>query len=98
MSDALQSLDLNALPAGVREAILATQEHAERQAEQIATLATQNAELEAANRRLEHLVKELNHLLYGPKSERLSEDKRQMAFEDLEIAVAEAQAQSDAVE
>lgn len=98
MSDALQSLDLNALSAAVRAAILAAQEQAERQAEQIAALATRNAELEAANSRLEHLVKELNHLLYGPKSERLSEDDRQLAFEDLEVAVAEAQAQSDAID
>lgn len=98
MSDALNSLDLKALPAVVRGVILAAREHAQRQQEQIATLATQNAELEAVNARLEHMVRELNHLLYGPRSERLSEDERPLAFEDLEIAMAEAQAQSDTME
>ncbi len=67
-------------------------------AESNACLSTQNAELEAANSRLEHMVKELNQLIYGKRSERLSPDERQLAFEDLEVAVAEAQAQSDAVE
>lgn len=62
-----------------------------------ATFATQNAELEAVNARLEHMVKELNHLLYGPKSERFTEDERQLAFEDLEVATAEVQAQSDTI-
>ena len=105
MFDALKSLDLDALPAGVREAVLAAQVDAQRQAEQISTLtetiasiATQNAELEAVNARLEHMVKELKHLLYGPKSERFTEDERQLAFEDLEVATAEAQAQSDTIE
>ena len=83
MFDALKSLDLNALPAEVRTAVLAAQTDADRQAEQNAALtesnasiaernaalATQNAELEAVNARPEHMVKELNHLLYGPKSE-----------------------------
>lgn len=43
--------------------------------------------------RLEHLVKELNQALYGKKSEKLSEDERQLCFEDLEVAVAEAEEQ-----
>lgn len=105
MFDALNSLDLKALPVEVRIAILAAQTGAERQAEQIsaltesnATFATQNAELEAVNARLEHMVKELNHLLYGPKSERFTEDERQLAFEDLEVATAEVQSQSDTIE
>lgn len=83
MFDALKSLDLNTLPAEVRTAVLAAQTDAEMQAEQNAalvesnaTFATQNAELEAVNARLEHMVKELNHLLYGPKSERFTEDER----------------------
>ena len=112
MFDALKSLDLTALPTEVRTAVLAAQTDADRQGEQIAALtesnasiaernaalATQNAELEAVNARLEHMVKELNHLLYGPKSERFTEDERQLAFEDLEVATAEAQAQSDSIE
>lgn len=64
--------------------------------EDVLCLTTQNAELEAANARLEHMVKELNQLVYGNRSEKLSPDERQLAFEDLEIAVAEAQAQADA--
>ena len=44
------------------------------------------------------MVKELNHLLYGPKSERFTEDERQLAFEDLEVGLAEAHAASDALE
>lgn len=98
MFDALKSLDLDTLPAEVQHAIRAVQTGAERQAEEIAALATQNAELAAVNARLEHMVKELNHLLYGPKSERFTEDERQLAFEDLEVATAEAQTASDAVE
>ena len=65
-------------------------------AEHNAALTTQNAELEAANTRLEHMVKELNQLVYGKRSEKLTPDERQLAFEDLEIAIAEAQAQADA--
>lgn len=44
-----------------------------------------------ANARLEHLVKEMRHALYGKKSEKLSEDERQLCFEDLEVAVSEAE-------
>ncbi len=44
-----------------------------------------------ANARLEHLVKELRHALYGKKSEKLAVDDRQLCFEDLEVAVAEAE-------
>lgn len=98
MFDALKSLDLDTLPAAVQHAIRAVQTGAERQAEEIAALATQNAELAAVNARLEHMVKELNHLLYDSKSERFTEDERQLAFEGLEVATAEAQTASDAVE
>ena len=47
--------------------------------------------LKEANKRLEHLVAELNHAVHGKWSEKLSEDDRQLAFEDIEIAVAEAE-------
>jgi transposase len=50
-------------------------------------------ELEEINKRLEHLVAELNHVVHGKRSEKLSEDERQLAFEDLQIAVAEAEEQ-----
>ena len=51
------------------------------------------AELEEINKRLEHLVAELNHVVHGKKSEKLSEDDRQLAFEDLKVAVAETEEQ-----
>ena len=39
---------------------------------------------------------ELKQLVHGKKSEKLTEDERQLAFEDLETAVAEVEAQQDA--
>lgn len=75
------SLDLSAIPEDQRDAVLAVLR--ERDA------------LREANKRLEHLVAELNQVVHGKKSERLSEDERQLAFEDLETAVAEVEAQQD---
>ena len=98
MLGTLKSLDLNALPVEAREVILLVQKQALSLTEQNAALSIQNAELEAVNARLEHMVRELNQLIYGKRSEKLTADERQLAFEDLEVAVAEAQAQSDAVE
>ena len=43
-------------------------------------------------RRLEHLNLELLRLLYGKRSEKLTPDERQLAFEDLEGAAAEIEA------
>jgi len=51
------------------------------------------ATLEEINKRLEHLVAELNHVVHGKKSEKLNEDDRQLAFEDLNIAISEAEEQ-----
>ena len=98
MFDALKNLDLDALPADVRAAVLAMSEQALVLTETNAALTTQNAELEALNARLEHFVKELNHVIYGARSEKLTEDERQLAFEDIEVAQSEAEEQSDAVE
>nr|WP_285801468.1 IS66 family transposase zinc-finger binding domain-containing protein [Falsiruegeria litorea] len=53
---------------------------------------------EALNARLEHFVKELNQVIYGSRSEKLTQDERQLAFEDLEVAQSEAEAQSDTIE
>nr|WP_240722881.1 IS66 family transposase [Poseidonocella sp. HB161398] len=53
-------------------------------------------ELEETTRRQESLIAEMNQALYGKKSEKLSEDERQLAFEDLETAVAEVEAQKAA--
>jgi transposase len=98
MFDALKTLDLDALPADVRAAILDLSQRNLDLEERTASLATQNAELEALNARLEHFVKELNQVIYGARSETLTEDERQLAFEDIEVAQSEAEEQSDAVE
>ena len=98
MFDALKNLDLDALPADVRAAVLGLGQRNAELEENNATLTTQNAELEALNARLEHFVKELNHVIYGARSEKLTEDERQLAFEDIEVAQSEAEAQADAIE
>lgn len=46
-------------------------------------------------KRQEALIKELRHALYGKRSEKLTEDELQLAFEDLEIAVSEVEAAKD---
>jgi len=74
---ATATIDLSAIPEAQREAVAAVLR--ERDA------------LKEANKRLEHLVAELNHVVHGKRSEKLSEDDRQLAFEDLETAVAEAE-------
>jgi len=80
MSDtAFQGLDLSVLSPEYR-AVFAAQ-------------AARVAVLEEVNKRLEHLVAEMNHVLHGKKSEKLDEDDRQLAFEDLNIAVSEAEEQ-----
>ena len=82
MTATVEDLDLSVLPPEYRVAFEALQATAARA-----------AELEDIVKRLEHLVAELNHVVHGKKSEKLSEDDRQLAFEDLEIAVAEAREQ-----
>lgn len=84
MSNAADKLDLSILPPAYKEAFEALQAQAARV-----------AELEEINRRLEHLVSELNHAVHGKKSEKLSEDDRQLLFEELEVAVAEVQQRKD---
>lgn len=54
-------------------------------------------ELRTLVARQEALIHELNHALYGKKSEKLTEDERQLAFEDLEVAVAEVEETREAV-
>lgn len=48
--------------------------------------------LTALNARLDHLVKAFRRALFGKTSEKLTADERQLAFEDIETAVAEAEA------
>lgn len=79
---AAATIDLSAIPEAQREAVTAVLR--ERDA------------LKEANKRLEHLVAELNHAVHGKRSEKLGEDDRQLAFEDLETAVAEAEEKQEA--
>ena len=55
------------------------------------------AGLEAHTERQDYLIAELRHALYGKRSEQMNPDDRQLAFEDLETAVAEAEAAREAV-
>ena len=60
-----------------------------------ADLRSRNAELAALNARLEHLAREMKRARFGPRSEKLSPDQLELAFEDLEAAIAEAQETHD---
>ena len=76
--------DLDSLPPAVREAFAAMQ--------------AKVAGLEAQTERQDYLIAELRHALYGKRSEQLlPPDARQLAFEDLETVVAEAEAARDAL-
>ena len=75
MTVAAKELDLSVLPPDYRAMF-------EVQAARV-------AELEEINQRQEHLIAEMHHALYGKKSEQLTDDDRQLAFEDLEVALAE---------
>lgn len=75
------TLDLSANSAAHRAAVLALMETV--------------AALKEITRRQEHLTAELNHALHGKRSEKLTEDERQLAFEDLSIALAEVEAEKE---
>lgn len=75
------ALDLSAIPAAQRAAVLALMEKV--------------AALTEITQRQEHLIAELNHALHGKRSEKLTEDERQLAFEDLSIALAEVEVQKE---
>ena len=47
-------------------------------------------------KRQEALIQELRQALHGKKSEKLSEDERQLVFEDLEVALSEVETARDA--
>jgi len=74
-------LDLSAIPVLQRAAVLA--------------LMDEVTALKDITKRQEHLIAELNHALHGKRSEKLSEDERQLAFEDLSIALAEVEAEKE---
>ena len=69
--------DLDSLPPALREAFAAMQ--------------AKVAGLEVHTERQDYLIAELRRALYGKKSEQLPPDERQLAFKDLETAVAEAE-------
>lgn len=81
-------IDLTAIPENQREAVAALM-RAHLQ------LRNETTSLQEIVRRLEHLVAELNQVVHGRRSEKLSEDERQLAFEDLEAAVAAVEAQKE---
>ena len=85
MTAAASALDLSVLPPEYRAAFETLQAQAARV-----------AELEEITRRQEHLIAEMHHALYGKKSEKLTGDDRQLAFEDLKIALAEVEEQKAA--
>lgn len=75
------ALDLSAIPIAQRAAVLALLEEV--------------AALKDITKRQEHLIAELNHALHGKRSEKLTEDERQLAFEDLSIALAAVEAEKE---
>ena len=80
-------------PAVVSAALAALEREraARRAAEALAArLEAENAEIAEQVRRLEHLNDELRKALFGKRSEKLGEDERQLSFDDLGTAVAEA--------
>src|SRR6056297_223386 len=93
---AAAKIDLSSLPEEQRDAVAdLLREHADLLVANTA-LKAEATDLKQIVKRLEHLVAELNNVVHGKKSEKLSEDDRQLAFEDLETAVAEVEAQKDA--
>lgn len=84
MSPDPKDLDLSILPPVHRAAFEA--------------LLAQNArvaELEKITKHQEALIRELRQALHGRRSERLNEDERQLAFEDLTIAIEEVEERAD---
>jgi len=86
MPSALDPDLLAQLPPALRAAVEA----------QVQALAVENAELRTRNARLEHLVRELQRARFGPRSEKLHPDQMELAFEDIEVALAAATEEHDA--
>ena len=82
---ALAEIDLAALTP--EQAAVGGALHAE-----IEVLEDRNAAQAERIRRLEHIIGELNRVTYGKRSEKLTPDQRQLAFEDLVAAAAEIEA------
>ena len=82
---------LSSLPPSLRALFEGQQAALEASRAEVASLSGRNQHLEDQNRRLEHLVWEMRRAVYGRKSEKLDPGQLQLAFEDLEAAVAEAE-------
>ncbi len=100
---ALAEMDLDTLTpeqaAAARQALAALETlrtENETLAAEKACLAGENEAQAERIRRLKHLNLELVRLLYGKRSEKLTADERQLAFEELEGASAEGEAQAAA--
>ena len=91
MQSRLQPIDIKALPPAHRAIFQAQQTAFEQQQEANDELRARVELLTDTNRRLEHLISELRRAIYDKKSEKRPLDDRQLAFEDLEGAVAEAE-------
>ena len=91
MQSRLQPIDIKALPPAHRAIFQAQQAAFEQQQEANDELRATVELLTDTNRRLEHLISELRRAIYDKKSEKRPLDDRQLAFEDLEGAVAEAE-------
>jgi hypothetical protein len=88
-------IDLSSLPEDQRDVVADfLRAHADLLAAN-AVLKAETTDLRQIVQRLEHLVAELNHVVHGKKSGKLDGDDRQLAFEDLEAAVAEVETQHD---
>ncbi|KAF0186666.1 MAG: IS66 family transposase zinc-finger binding domain-containing protein [Hyphomonadaceae bacterium] len=98
MSDPVASFDISTLPEPARATFLAQRSALEALREDISRIAEDNAELTADNARLAHLVKEFRQALHGKKSEKLAPEQRDLLFEDLEVAIADAEARKEARE
>jgi hypothetical protein len=78
-----QTFDLEEVPLALRKAFL--------------VLNAEVTGLRAQTERRDYLMAELRHALYGRRSEQLAPDDRQLTFEDLETAVAEAETAREAL-
>src|SRR5215472_10143356 len=58
-------------------------------------LLVERDELLARIEQQQHLLLQLKRLQFGPRSERLPEDQRQLAFEDIEQAIAQGEAETE---
>ena len=91
MFGAGDDLDLTALPPAYQAAFAAQQAALSGEQAARARLEAEVGALTEQKQRLEHLVREFRQALYGKRSEKLDADARQLAFEDLETALAEVE-------